>query len=71
MSVPLGVGTQHLGFHSNQALSRVDVEIGVFGIVARSTRVTLEFQCETSLLLMCDGNVGIPLQTKQGNGPSS
>ena len=71
VSVPLGVGTQYLGFHSNQALSRVDVEIGVFGIVARSTRVTLEFQCETSLLLMCDGNVGIPLQTKQGNGPSS
>ena len=71
VSVPLGVGTQYLGFHSNQALSRVDVEIGVFGIVARSTRVTLEFQCETSLLLMCDGNVGIPLQTKRGNGPSS
>ena len=27
------------------------MEIGVFGIVARSTRVTLEFQCETNLLL--------------------
>ena len=71
VSVPLGVGTQYLGFHSNQALSRVDVEISLFGIVARSTRVPLEFQCGTSLLLMWDGNVGISLQMKWGNGPSS
>ena len=34
MSVPLGVAIQYLGFHSNQALSRVDGEIGVFRIVA-------------------------------------
>ena len=34
MSVPLGVVTQYSGFHSNKALSRVDGEIGVFGIVA-------------------------------------
>ena len=32
--VPLGVATQYLGFLSNQALSRVNGEISVFGIVA-------------------------------------
>ena len=55
----------------HQALSRVDGEISVFGIVARSMRVSLEFQCDTSLLLSCDGNVGIPFQRKQRNEPSS
>ena len=54
-----------------QALSRVDGEIGDFGIMALPTRVPVEFQCETGLLLRCDGNVGIPFQTKQGNRPSS
>ena len=34
VSVPIGVATQYSGFHSNKALSRVDGEIGVFGIVA-------------------------------------
>ena len=33
--------------------------------------VHLKFQGETGLLLMCNGNIGIPLQMKQGNGPSS
>jgi len=37
VSVPLGVSTQYSGFHSNKALSGVDGEIGVFGIVARPT----------------------------------
>ena len=55
----------------NQALSRVNGEIGVFLIVARPTRVPLEFQCETILFLRCDRNVRIPFQTKQGNQPSS
>ena len=64
VSVPIGVATQYSGFHSNQALSRVDGEIGVFGI----TRFSVGFQCETGLLLRCDG---IPFQTKQGNRPSS
>ena len=32
--VALGVVTQYLGFLSNQALSRVNGEINVFGIVA-------------------------------------
>ena len=67
VSVPLGVATQYSGFHSNQALSRVDGEIGVFGIVARPTRFPFKCQCETSLLLRCDGKVSIPFQTKQGN----
>ena len=55
----------------HQALSRVDGEISDFGIVARPTRVPFQFQCETGLLLRCNGNVGIPFQTKQGNQPSS
>ena len=55
----------------HQALSRVDGEIGVFGIVARPTRVPLEFHCETDLLLRGNRNVGIPFQRKQGNRPSS
>ena len=55
----------------HQALSRVDGEIGVFGIVAQPTRVPVEFQCETGLLLRWDRNVGIPFKTKQGNRPSS
>ena len=71
VSVPLGVATQYSGFHSNQALSRVDGEIGVLGVVARPTRVPLEFHCETSLLLRGDGNIGIPFQRKQGSRPSS
>ena len=67
VSVPLGVATQYSGFHSNQALSRVDGEIGVFGIVAQPTRFPVEFQCETGLLLSCDMNVGIAFHTKQEN----
>ena len=55
----------------HQALSQVDGEIGDFGILARPMRVSLEFQCDTSLLLSCDGNVGIPFQRKQRNEPSS
>ena len=55
----------------HQALSQVDGEIGVFGIVARPTRVPLEFHCETGLLLRGNRNVGIPFQRKQGNRPSS
>ena len=47
----------------------MDWEIGVFQNVAQPTRVPLEFQCETGLLLRCNGKVGIPFQTKQGNCP--
>ena len=50
-------------------LSCVVREIGVFWNVARPTRLPLGFQCETGLLLRCDGNVGIPFQAKQGNRP--
>ena len=61
----LGVPFESVQGH--QALSRVDGEIGVFGILAQPTRVPLEFQCVTSLLLRCDGNTGIPFLRKQGN----
>ena len=75
VSVPLRVVTSSTGLHSKRSpgigfLSRVDGEIGVFWNVARPTRPLLEFLCETSLLLRCDGKVGIPFQTKQGNRPS-
>ena len=48
----------------------MDGEIGVFQNVAQPSRLPLEFQCETDLLLRCDGKVGIPFQKKQGNRPS-
>ena len=47
-----------------------DREICVFQNVARPMRLPLEFQGEIGLLLPCDGQVGIPFQTKQGNQPS-
>ena len=58
-------------FQGNEALSQVDGDIGVFSNGGTTPGVPLEFQGETGLLLMCDENVGIPLQTKQGIGPSS
>ena len=48
----------------------MDQEIGVFQNVAQHMKLPLEFQCETGLLLRCDGKVGIPFQKKQGNRPS-
>ena len=55
----------------NQALSRVDGDIGVFSNCGRTPGVPLAFQGEISLLLRCNGNIGIPLLKKEGNGPSS
>ena len=55
----------------NEALSRVDGDIGVFSNGGTILGVRLEFQGESSLLLRCDRNIGIPLQMKQGIGPSS
>jgi len=49
----------------------VDADIRVFSYSGTTPGVPLEFQCQSGLLLRCDGNLGIPLQTKQGNGPSS
>ena len=49
----------------------MDGDIRVFSNGGTTPGVPLEFQGETGLLLRCDGNVGIPLWTKQGNGPSS
>ena len=55
----------------NEALSRVYGYIGVCPNGGMTPEVPLEFQCETGFLLRCDGNVGIPFQTKQENRPSS
>ena len=49
----------------------MDGDIGVFSNGGTTPGVPLQFQGETSLLLKCDGNIGIPLQIKQGNGPLS
>ena len=45
----------------------MDREISVFRNLAQPSRIPLEFQCETRLLLRCNGKVVIPFQTKQGN----
>ena len=68
--------TSPTGLHSKRCLgigflSRADQEIKVFQNVAQHTRLHLEFLRETSLILRCDGKVGIPFQIKQGNQPSS
>ena len=75
VSVPLSVVTSSTGLHSKRCpgigfLSRADQEIGVFRNVAPPTRLCLEFLRETGLILRCDGKVGNPFQTKQGNRPS-
>ena len=54
-----------------EALSRGNRDIRVFLNSGRTPGFRLEFQGETGLLLKCDGNIGIPLQMKQGIGPSS
>ena len=38
--------------------------------MAPPRRLRLEFLCEIGLILRCDGKVGNPSQTKQGNRPS-
>ena len=65
------LGVTFASFQVNEAISRVDEDIGEFSIGGTTPGVPLEFQGETGVLLRCDGNVRIPLQTKQGNGPSS
>jgi len=73
VSVPSCVSVLVVPFDSvqeHEALSRVDGEISVFGIVARPMMVPVEFQCKTGLLLGCDGHVNIPVQPNQGNQPS-
>ena len=73
--MPLCVFTSSTGLHSKggsgiRFLSRADREIGFFQNVAPPTRLRLEFLRETGLILRCDGKVGCPFQTKQGNRPS-
>ena len=75
VSMPLGVVTSSTGLHSKRCpgigfLPRADREIGVFQHVAPPTRLSLEFPRETGLILRCEGKVGIPFQTKQGNRTS-
>ena len=67
----LTLGVTFESLQGNQALSRMDGDIGVFSNCGTTPGVPLEFQVETSLLLRCEGNVGIPLQTQQGHGPPS
>ena len=45
------------------------MDIRVFLNCGTIPGVPLAFQGETNLLLRCNGNVGIPLQTKQGKDP--
>ena len=73
--MPLCVFTSSTGLRSKggsgiRFLSKADWEIGVFQNVAPPTRLRLEFIRETGLILRCDGKVGCPFQTKQGNRPS-
>ena len=75
VSVPLRVATSSKGLHSKRCpgirfLSRADWGIRVLRYVTPPTRPCLEFLCETSLILRCDGKVGNPFQSKQGNQPS-
>ena len=75
VSVPLRVATSSTGLHSKRCLgirflSRADWGIRVLRYVTPPTRPCLEFLCETSLILRCDGKVGNPFQSKQGNQPS-
>ena len=65
----LGVTFESL--QENEALSRVDGDIGVFSNSGTTPGVHLVFQGETGLLLRCHRNIGIPLQMKQGIGSSS
>ena len=64
----LGVTLKSL--QGNEGLSRVDSDIWVFSTGGPTLGVPLEFQGEIGLL-RCNRNVGIPLQMKQGTGPSS
>ena len=57
--------------HGYEALSRVHGDIRVFSNCGTNPGVRLEFKDETGLLLRCEGNTVIPLQMKQGIGPSS
>ena len=75
VSGPLRVVTSSTGLHPKRCpctgfLSRADHDIGVLWNVAITTGQRLEFLCETGLILRCDGKVGNPFQTKQGNRPS-
>ena len=63
----LGVTLESL--QGNEALFRVDGDIGVFSNGVPDTRVPIEFQGETSLLLKCDGNAGFLCRRSRGMDP--
>lgn len=71
VSVPLCVVTSSSGLHSKrcQGITSYLEWMGksIFQNVAQATSLPFEFQCEAGLFLRCDGKVGIPFQTKQGN----
>ena len=67
--VPSSTGLPSKRCPSIGFLSRADRKIGVFRHVAPPKRLCLEFPRETDLILWCAGNVGNPIQTKQGNQP--
>ena len=60
------LGVSYESVQGHQASSRVDGEIGVFGIVPRPTRFPFEFQCETSLLFRCHRNSGFLSRQSRG-----
>ena len=75
VSVPFRVVTSSIAVHSKRCpgigfLSRVDREIGVLRNVEPPKTPRLECRRETGLILRCNGKVGNPFQTKQGNRPS-
>ena len=73
--MPLRVVTSSTGVRLKRCpgigfLSRADGEIGIFRKVVLPTRIRLKLPRQTGLILRCDGMVGNPFQTNQGNGPS-
>ena len=65
--VPSSTGLPSKRFPGIGFFSRAYRKIGVFQHVVPPTRLRLEFPRETGLILRFAGNVGNPLQTKQGN----
>ena len=75
VSVSLRVAISSTGLHAKRCpgigfLSTADRDFRVIWNVAPPTRPHLKFPHETGLILTCDGYVGKPFKTKQGNRPS-
>ena len=63
------LGVKFQSSQGNEALSRVDGDIGVFLKSGTTRGVPLEFQSETSLLLRCDRNISISFRGNGGMDP--